>query len=189
MPTFVFKVNDEVLYRTKLESVRCVEHTVKGSRCKRICVFGSPFCSAHLASLHYLQIKPSRIPHAGKGLYAVHPRDSNSNEVLFRRGEIICAYKGEVINKEELVDRYSDKTPPYVVGVSENVYEDGARIRGIGSLANTNAGHTNATISVYRGRASLKATRSIRSGDEIYLAYGRAYKLHQPGVESYTTAR
>lgn len=189
MPTFVFKVNDQELYRTKVESVRCADYTVKGARCKRMCVFGSPYCSAHLASIHYLQIRPSLIPNAGKGLFAVHPRDSNSKEVLFRRGEIICACKGEIIDEEELVGRYGNKTPPYVVGVSEDVYEDGARIRGIGALANTNPGHTNATLSIYRGRASLKATRSIRSGDEIYLAYGRAYRLNQPGVESYTTAR
>jgi len=126
------------------------------------------------------------IPGAGKGLFAWNAHDSNSNEVLFSRGELICRYQGELITLAELIHRYEDKTPPYVVGVSANSFEDGAVRRGIGSLANTLANHNNATISVYRGHASLKATKAIRHGDEILLSYGRRYKMNEPGVEAYT---
>lgn len=186
MPYFTFEIDNEIVYRAKLESLQCTEHTKAGHRCKRRTVIGSPYCSSHLTSIHYLKIKPSTIPGAGKGLFAWNPRDSNSNEVLFSRDELICRYQGELISKTELIERYEDKTPPYVVGVSANSFEDGAIRRGIGSLANTLPGHNNATISIYRGHASLKATKAIRHGDEILLSYGRQYKLNQPGVEAYT---
>lgn len=101
----------------------------------------------------------------------------------------ICAYQGEIITHEQLIERYSNKTPTFVVGISKDHFEDGARIRGIGSLANTKHGHNNATISIYRGRASLKATRNIRNGEEIFLSYGPAYKLNQSDVESTTTTK
>lgn len=186
MPFFTFKVDEEVVYRTQLESLQCADHTKAGHRCKRRTVIGSPYCSSHLTAHHYLKIKPSTIPGAGKGLFAWSPVDSNRNAVLFSRGNLICRYQGEKISRAELVDRYGDKSPPYVVGISANSYEDGARVRGIGSLANTLPGQNNATISIYRGHASLKATKAIRHGDEILLSYGRQYKLNQPGVEAYT---
>ena len=158
-------------------------------RCKRRCVIGSPYCTTHLAYKHHLKIKTSLIPNAGKGLFAVDPLSSDNNEILFHNGDTICQYKGKMIDHAELIQRYSNKTPPYVVGVSANAYEDGARIRGIGSIANKNPNHSNATISVYRGRASLRATKNIKNGQEIYLSYGKQYKLNQPGVESITTTK
>lgn len=186
---FTFKINDEIQYRTQVQSLQCADNTKKGMRCKRNCVIGSPFSATHLAYNHHLRIKPSQIPNAGKGLYCCDPLSSDSHEVLFKKGETIVKYVGELINHAELVERYSHYTPPYVVGVSANSYEDGARICGIGSLANTNPGHQNATLSVYNGKASLKATKNIKNGEEIYLSYGREYRLHQPEVTYATTIK
>lgn len=186
---FTFKINDEVHYRTQLQSVQCADHAKSGARCKRKCVIGSPYCFTHLAYRHHLKIKPSNIPNSGKGLFACDPMNADPNEILFRKGDTICQYKGEIIDHDELVERYSNKTPPYVVGISVNAFEDGARIRGIGSLANTNPGNNNATLSIYRGRASLKATKNTRNGEEIYLSYGREYRLNQPNVASTTATR
>ena len=188
MPFFTFKVDDEVVYRTQLESLQCADHTKAGHRCKRRTVIGSPYCSSHLTSIHYLKIKQSTIPGAGKGLFAWDPRHRHGNgtAVLYTRGELICKYRGEVIDREELIDRYGGKTGPYVVGLSANVFEDGAKVRGIGSLANTLPGANNATLSIFRGHASLRATKALRHGDEILLSYGRQYKLNERGVEAYT---
>jgi len=189
MPYFQFKVDDNIIYRTKVESLQCIETTKKGSRCKRRCVIGSPVCCTHLSYAYNLKIKPSNIPNAGKGLFAYDPLSGDPNEVLFNREETICQYKGEIIDKDELIRRYANKTAPFAIGVSANSFEDGARVRGIGSLANTNPGNNNATLSIYRGRASLKATKPIRNGEEIYLSYGREYKIHEPGVQSTTTTK
>ena len=117
--------------------------------------------------------------------FAEDPIDS-SHKIIFKannaKQSTIALYKGEIIDKDELIARYSNKTPPYVVGINNNRYEDGAKIRGIGSIANTKAGHNNATISVHNGYAKIKATENIYNGDEIFLSYGRSHKLNQAGV-------
>ena len=82
---------------------------------------------------------------------------------------------------EELNDRYGDLTAHYGVQITKNDYIDSALKRGVGSLANTNGGHNNAKFSINprNHSASLKATRAIKAGQEIYLAYGRSYKLNE----------
>ena len=186
---FTFLINNEIQYRTQIQSLQCTDHTKKGARCKRRCVIGSSYCSTHLMYDHHLQIKISTILNAGKGLFARNPLSSDANEVIFKKNEIIVKYNGEIINTEEKVHRYANKTAPYTIGISNGVYEDGARVRGIGSLANTLPNHNNATISIHAGRASLRATKPIRNGQEILLSYGPQYQVNQPGVTSTTTTR
>ena len=188
---FTFKINNETLFRAKLHSIQCEANTKAGIRCKRKCVIGSPFCNVHLKYDHDLQIKKSLIPNAGKGLFAIDPHDKNGHEVIFKKGDTIANYNGEIIDRNELINRYGDgeETAPYAIQISQNRFEDASIIRGIGSLANTKANHNNSTISLSRGFARLKATKNIRNGDEIYLSYGRAYRLNDPGVSYSTTAR
>jgi len=186
---FNFAINSEQQFRTQVHSLQCLDHTKKGVRCKRRCVIGSPWCSTHLAFNHHLRIKKSNIPNAGLGLFAIDPLNSDSNEILFTPGENIVQYQGELINTEELIRRYQNKTGPYAVYISKDHYEDGAVVRGTGALANTLPNHNNATLSIHRGRASLKATKPIRNGDEILLSYGRQYKLNEPGVNYSTIKR
>lgn len=188
---FTFKINNQVRYTTQVQSIQCEDHTKTGARCKRRCIIGSPYCCTHLAYNHHLKIKPSLIPNAGKGLFAVDPL-TNQNDILFRNKDTICEYRGEVINLATLNERYAPgkkNTAPYAVQLSANAYEDAAKIRGVGSLANKSPNNSNATLSVYRGRASLKATKNIRNGDEIYLSYGSDYRMDQPGVIYKTTPK
>lgn len=189
MPYFTFKINNEVHFRCKLDSLRCTDKTKSGTQCKRKCVIGSPYCCTHLQYKHYLKIKTSLISNSGKGLFVTDPQDSTHREIIFDKGEIIVKYCGEIIDLHELEDRYGAHTAPYAVKISNNRFEDCAKTRGVGSLANTKAGDNNATFSIYRGFASLRATKNIRNGDEIYLSYGPAYGLHKHGVEYGTTAK
>jgi hypothetical protein len=189
---FTFKVDDQIMYRTQMTSIQCMDNTRKGARCKRKCVIGSPFCSTHLAINHHLQIRPSLIPNAGKGLFAFNADDSNSTDIVFKKDATICKYYGEIIDRAELNRRYGvtdNNTAPFVVEINGNRYEDAGKTRGIGSIANTNPGHQNARFAINRatGTASLKASRNIRNNQEIYLAYGNAYDLHQDHTEHTTT--
>ncbi len=186
---FTFRVDNEVVFRTQLKSFRCSDITKKGVQCKRHCVIGSSYCRTHLAYNHHLTIKKSNIPNAGLGLFAFDPMRSDSREVLFKPGDKIASFSGEIIDRDELEERYDGHTAPYPVAISKNVFEDGAKYRGIGSLANTLVGRNNATFSVYRGKASLKCTKTIRNGDEIYVAYGKSYKINEPDVEFTTTKK
>jgi hypothetical protein len=187
---FTFKINNEEVFKTQLESIRCTEITKKGNRCKRQTVIGSTFCSTHLAYNHHLQIKESNIPNANLGLFAFDPLHSNSNEILFKKGTTIVKYQGEIIDRDELNNRYQFHTAPYAVKISNNRYEDGAKVRGVGSLANTKPNHNNAKLSISnKGIASLKATKNIRNHNEILVSYGPAFKLNEPDVTYSTTKK
>ena len=188
MHEFIFKINNEIYYRTILESIQCKEIKKNGQRCKNHVIIGLPYCYSHSMYFHQLTIKPSQIENSGNGLYAKNPMKP-ANEIIFKKGQVITKYNGEIIDEEEVVERYSDYTPPYVVKLSNDRYEDGAKFRGIGALANTNPNNNNATISVSHNGASIKATKNIKNGQEIYLSYGRAYRLNQPNVSSKTVKK
>lgn len=187
MYEFIFKIGGNLHFRTKLESIQCKDKRKNGQQCKNKTVMGSSHCYSHLLYKHSLRIKESNLLNAGLGLFAIDAMNKDDNAIIFRKGDTIIEYAGEIIDEEELEERYADKTAPYTVAISKDVYEDAAKIRGVGALANTHPRNNNATLSVYRGKAKLKATKNIRNGEEIYLSYGKAYKLNDPDVEHYTT--
>jgi hypothetical protein len=116
---------------------------------------------------HHLRIKKSTIPNAGMGIFAVDPMDS-AHKIIFKANDTIALYKGEIIDKNQLIRRYADKTPPYVVGINKNRFEDGGSFRGVGSIANSKAGHNNATISVHNGYAKLKQLKIFTMGPNFF---------------------
>ena len=58
-----------------------------------------------------------------------------------------------------------------------NVHEDAARVRGIGSLANTHVHRCNCEMQYVDGTFWLIATAKIAAGEEIFNEYGPEYKL------------
>ena len=66
---------------------------------------------------------------------------------------------------------------------------DGALKRGLGTLINHQPKHkANTRFSVARNRQNvhLVATKKIRNHKEMFVNYGKTYKLREPGV-SYST--
>lgn len=200
MPVFRFRIphpgtdrKKDHVFECQVESLQCTEHTKAGAQCRRRTVIGSPYCATHLKFNHHLTIKPSTIPGAGKGLFAINPlKTAKPNEIIFRQHERIVIYHGERITEEELLERYRDKTGPYAVVVSnadvkekDREYEDGACTRCIGSIANTKTRYDqcNARLGKYQGEARLMAVKNIRNGQEIFCWYGEEYNLNEPGVQ------
>lgn len=184
---FIFKINNEPQFEGKLYTGRCMAITRAGTRCKRHCIIGYEYCYTHLETEKDLKIKDSTIPQADKGLFAYNRRSGN-NEILFGPNDPIIPYNGETINRNTLDDRYLEYTAPYAIDVSSGQYIDSALKRGVGSLANTNPSRRNARISVDKRNktASLKAIKNIRNNQEIFVSYGREYRLHEPNT-SFTT--
>ena len=180
---FVFKVGDEEYFSANVQSFQCNDHTKAGHRCTRTTVLGSPFCYTHLLYNKNLRIKPSTLPNAGKGLYAMNGKQGN--EILFRIGDTICQYTGEVLTGAQVEERYGDYTAPYTTHVRDDRYLDAATIRGVASLANSWANHQNAQLWTHGNNVSMKATKNIRNNQEIFCSYGQGggYHIDEDGVE------
>ncbi len=69
----------------------------------------------------------------------------------------------------------------------KKVFEDASVIRGIGALINHFPSKANCRLSINRNnRCVIVASKNIRNGDELYLNYGRQYKLHENVVATST---
>lgn len=147
------------------ESRQCEALTTKEERCKRLTRQQLPYCYQHAKTMLGLQLGPSKIKGAGKGIFALKP---------FARNAFIAPYGGELIDEDELQRRYKDDVAAYAFQLAPNLYLDAACSRGVGSMSNTSPGNNNAIIA-RRGKrteAALYASKPIGIGDEILTDYG-----------------
>jgi hypothetical protein len=147
-------------------SSRCIAIKIDGTRCK-LKTTKSPYCWIHLKQKEHLRIKPSKIAHAGLGLFAT---------AEFRNREKICDYGGETVTTDD-----PNFGGDYVLQLTHNKYKDGRKSNStIGGYANDARGtrfHNNAKLSHNRDWTDgiLKASRNIHPNDEILTSYGRRY--------------
>jgi hypothetical protein len=164
----------------ELAKFRCEGTNKDGTQCKeRAVIIGLPLCFQHTASVYHLKIKQSTIPNAGLGLFA-YDRTKADNEIVFKPGDDICNYFGEVVTKEILDARYGDYTAPYgiVVSANQNKYEDTAIQRGIGSLINHQVrSRTNCRFVNNHHFIKIRAHKNIRNGVELFINYGNDYRF------------
>lgn len=173
-PKFIFR-DGNTFFECQLTCATCSATTKSGLKCKnRVCI-GLPDCWLHTYANKYLRAKESNIPGAGKGLFALSKTEDG---ILFRKGQIVCAYSGQRISRQELDRRYDDFTAPYgLCGHGNKNCEDAACERGLGSLANGTLDYRQANIEyrVRKGKLCLIATKNIMNGHELLADYGREY--------------
>jgi len=182
---FNFLVNNDSVFSCNLQSEQCEFIKDNGQRCRNKSSIGTGYCWCHLKFKYHLAIKKSGLSNAGKGLFAIDVK-MGPYDIVFKKGDRIIEYKGEVISNQELNDRYFEYTAPYTVKINKNMYQDCACNRGVGSLANTFPKHNNATLYVYKKEAFIKATKNIKNKEEIFLSYGSSYKLDEKGIKHET---
>lgn len=164
-------------FTCELECARCQAETKDGSRCKRRTRKQLPFCFAHSRSLLGVDIRPSTIPGADFGLFALKE---------FKKDDLITPYQGQLITKAQFDRRYGDGLAPYAIQINQNTFMDCACARGTGAFINTNPRHNNARFSVFNGRdghppaASVRATKRIPIGQEIFVDYGPQRQRYLP---------
>ena len=171
--------NRQPTFSCALESERCHSQTKIGTRCSRKCVIGTPYCWSHLLSNHHLRLLPSTVPNAGKGVFVLN-KQRPLGEIIIRNGDVVCPYGGELIDETTLNRRYGDKTAPYALQLSQNRYRDAACARGVGSMINHDGRRANVSFAVnHRAKTvSIKAKRNLRNGEELFLSYGRDYRMN-----------
>ena len=107
------------------------------------------------------------------------------NAIIFRKGQRIITYDGQVINNNELVHRYTNLyTAPYSIKIKADRYEDAALERGAGSLINhTNKSRSNCEFVVSKNNRDkslndlvfIRAIKNIRNRQELLVNYGNDY--------------
>ena len=181
--SFIRNEDDETLFKGKLECQRC-SYTRDGQQCRRNTCKYLPMCWQHAGITYGVRVARSTIVGAGYGLFAL--RD-------FKAGEWIAPLLGEIIDEDELDERYGDATAPYVVSYGGERY-DGALQRYIGHYSNSVFGKrglpllskTNAVIGAHHQQPWLKVQmmKRIKAGKEILTDYGDEYVLD---VEEYSS--
>lgn len=177
-------------FHSALQTRQCTKIKADGQQCKMRVQIGLPFCWMHRKFHLHLVVKPSTIHGAGDGVFAIDTKKA-AGEVVFKAGVRVCYYDGEIISEDTLVARYGDKTAPYGVQTRRDTFEDGAVRRSIGSLFNHKpTRYTNSKLTTNnQGKALIMTTKNIRNGDEMFINYGRQYKMQEQGVQTGTNTR
>lgn len=162
---------------------RCTAKDTNGKECKRRVCIGLPYCWYHLQKKEKLKIKDSQW---GKGLFAWDPENNpgknahiNKNKVVFKNGDNIGKYDGEIISSAENTRRYGKKTGPYSLGHgTKGNKEDAACKRTFASLVNhQDNANQNAELISHREsdrhpwEAWIQAKKNIKNGQEIFISY------------------
>jgi hypothetical protein len=163
-----------------------------------------PFCAAHLRTRLKLAVRPSTLPDAGLGLFAVSNRaDGAVGEVVFDNGDLIYYMEGEVLRWKEYEDRYGachDPTgaywfTPYAARLPNGQIVDALVVRGVLACANDPRDPARVNMKPSHPdrrptRMPLFATRPIRDGEEIFTAYGDGWWAAFPSPQRWavTTA-
>ena len=184
--------DDDPKFSCRLQAERCSGRTKAGNQCSQSSVIGTPWCWTHLLAVKHLRIKDSTVAGAGKGLFALD-KSRPTGEIMFRPGQDIIEYGGELIGKREADRRYGNKTAPYGLDVSAANVRDAACERGVGSLANRpprgTAANARLSANARTQTGKLVATKVIRNGGEIFVAYGSAYNFNEGARHSTSGGR
>lgn len=179
--------SEQPQFQCKLKAYRC-RSMVKGRHCKKHTVLSSPYCWVHLLYQHHLRLLPSTVEGAGKGVFVIDKKQPVGT-VVFKKGATICPYMGELINAQQLQDRYGDGNAPFVLEVSKDAFIDAACERSVGSMINHKPRRQANCEFVANRRdktARLRATKNITNGQELFVSYGDDYDWD---LGHYTTTR
>ena len=150
---------------------QCIAKTAKGEQCKRMTCRYTPFCVSHKA----YRIDTSTIPGAGRGGFAARP---------LKRGDTIANYTTATVKQSpaEFKASYPDKKnkPTHSARVGQFYYtamgnNDARKNNAVGLINRASAGARNNARILGSGR--VVATRLIPLDQEIFLAYGRSYRI------------
>jgi SET domain-containing protein len=116
-------------------------------------------------------VKRSRLPGAGKGLFA---------NVDFNRGDRITEYAGRKRKWADVKDEDGYNT--YLLRLDRATAIDARLSKSPGRFANDALGfvrvaglRNNAEYNIYGDRCFIEATKKIKKGEEIFVGYGREF--------------
>ncbi|MFP5471346.1 MAG: SET domain-containing protein [Bacteroidia bacterium] len=131
-----------------------------------------------------LVVKKSQLPKAGKGLFTLEN---------ISKGELVVEYKGEIITDKEANRRAAnDDAYGYMFYINKKhcidaYYTPQHKARyandadGLGRTKNLK---NNSVYEIVGKKCFIKATKSIKAGEEIFVSYGKEYwKVIKENIE------
>jgi SET domain-containing protein len=159
------------------EVIRCKALSLDDKRCKRRVAKGY-YCWQHAENQLHLRIKPSKIPHSGFGLF-----DAKSP---FRINQHIAEYTGEKQTPDEYENEHNHR---YGLQYSQNLIINPKKTStSFAQYANTlkrnnvisgqpHANNAKFTRDTRNRKIWLTAKTNIQPGQEIFVNYGRSYRI------------
>src|SRR5947209_1190080 len=140
----------------------------------------APLCIDHIRADLKLDIRPSKIPGAGRGLFTLVDRAV---------GDHLVDYVGELIDAAESERRYPGTAlGPYALRLSKSNTIDAALLRGVGAYINASRRSVRPNVSFTphpNGRsARFTAKKFIAAGSELTVSYGREYWYDRKATHS-----
>ncbi|GIV54416.1 MAG: hypothetical protein KatS3mg039_0934 [Candidatus Kapaibacterium sp.] len=90
-----------------------------GERCRRLTTITHPYCAQHTRVVHGVEVRPSTIPGAGLGLFAVR---------YLPKGVFLFNYDGDRLSVADYNARYADMGfGPYAIELTASVIIDARR--------------------------------------------------------------
>lgn len=156
--------NHVTIYVTK----QCAYVNPNGRRCQRLTTLTHPYCPHHTRLVHGVEVRPSMIPGAGYGLFAVRH---------FPKDTFLFHYDGDRLTVREYIRRYEELgVGPYAIELSKRVIIDACRTdagvaryicsyHGSGRKPNVAYFTTGKCVEVW-------TIRPINAGEELLADYG-----------------
>lgn len=151
---------------------RCAYESEKG-RCKRTTEVTHPYCPQHTREVLGVYVAPSRIPKAGKGLFAAR---------AFKKGETICIYDGELLTTAQYDKRYDKEGyGSYGMTLNRNWVIDARKTSsGVARYIcdfNGSGKKPNVEYQEYKRKIEVVVVKKIEPGDELYADYGDEIRI------------
>jgi hypothetical protein len=141
---------------------QCTGTTKSNARCKRKTCKYAPKCHSHTS----VQVGQSRV--SGRGLFAKKP---------IRKGEIVADYNfADPITPQEYHSKRTAGKATHIALVRGQYLDASDATRTVAGMANrAPKGRRNSLTLTKTGK--LRATKNIRAEDELFLAYGKAFRM------------
>jgi len=149
--------------------------------CGEDCTLHVDGCAKHLRSVYKLQVKPATDRKMGLGLFAA----GDPNKVIFKKGQRIVEYKGQLLSLEAYTQRYGNVQSPFAMQLSADTFIDPAIVRGVGSYMNHSANSgANCRYSRSGGKVFVVATKPVSGGTELFANYNSGRKFLASAYET-----
>jgi len=120
-----------------------------------------------------VEVRLSKIKGAGKGIFA---------KSKIKKGELISQFTGELIENEKVEELNNNNELLYLIYWDEKYTLNVENSNCLAKYANDAEGvkkikgvKNNSKISWHNNKLFLEATKEIKTGEEIYVSYGKEY--------------